>query len=87
MATLTIPEDTFRRVAKRAAEMGLTVEQLLLPIMEQAALSPEPTSDDRRQAFKNLTLLARSHATLYPTDLVLDGSREAMYEERLRRQL
>src|SRR3954447_7272775 len=68
MATLNIPDDTYRRLAARAAAQGITVDALATPALEHlaqgtaadghpptAAADPAPpTGDAWRQKFEEL---------------------------------
>ncbi len=86
MPTISIPDDTYKRLADRAAAIGATVEQFVVPLLDQAVPS-EPDQRERQRAFEDLTNLIRSYAAQYPPEHVLDTSREAIYEDRLRSQL
>ena len=81
MPQFTIPEETFSRLAERAAALNLTVEQLVLPVLDQVA-PRTPSADERKRAFEELTRFIRSRADRYPPGHVLDDSRESIYEGR-----
>jgi hypothetical protein len=78
MANLTIPDRTFADLARRASAAGLTVEQLVLPLLEQMA-PPEPTPDERRRALDEWDARIRSRADRYPPGFRVDDSRETIY--------
>lgn len=85
MSQLTIPDETFERLSRRAAGLNLTVEQFATSILERAAETP-PGSDlpdaDWKARFDELLALARSRAGRYPAGFQADISREAMYDRR-----
>jgi hypothetical protein len=86
---LTIPEDTFRRLAAKAAALNISVEDLVAPVLDQVASQDTSplTGEDwqrEREAWKRD---AESRADRYPPGHVLDDSRETIYGEREREQL
>lgn len=85
MATISIPDTTYRRLVEKAAAAGTTVEQLVVPLLDQTART-EPPYPERGTAFETLMQLIHSQAGFYPPEHVLDISRDAMYEDRLRSQ-
>lgn len=101
MPTITVPDDTYRRLAERAAAQGTTVERLAAPALEQLASQPagnghpatpptDPaplTGDAWRQKFEELNALIQSRADRYPPGHVLDVSRDAIYGDREDSQL
>jgi len=74
VATLTVPDEVFRRLEARAAELGTTADALALPAIEQAA-----APDAWRQQFDALVAQARARSDRYPPGFQADVSREAMY--------
>ncbi len=91
MPQLTIPDDIYERLARRAASLNVTIEQLLAPILEQAAAAgatngsqPAPPSDlpfDQWKAqFDKMLALVHSRADRYPPGFQADVSRESIYE-------
>jgi hypothetical protein len=78
MATLTIPDQTFAKLARQASAAGITVEQLVIPILEQVG-PPEPTPEDRKRALAEWDAMIRSRADRYPPGFKLDDSRETIY--------
>jgi hypothetical protein len=89
MATLNIPEDTFARLSRYAAAIGISVEQLILPLLAQAVPpTEEPLTGDawaaELDAWKHA---AAGRAGRYPPGFVLDDSRDGCYRDRLDGQL
>jgi hypothetical protein len=91
MPQLTIPEDTYERLARRAAALNVTVEQLAVPALERAAAAqvvtdrsstpPAGLPDDEWKArFHEILALAHSRAGRYPSGFQADISRESIYE-------
>ena len=91
MTTIVIPDETYQRLARRAAVDGTTVEALALPALEQLGLEPPDNSHQPTQvggqspdewliAFDNWMAEVEARAPLYLPGFVLDTSREAMYE-------
>jgi hypothetical protein len=81
MSTLNIPDATYARIAERAAKLGVTVEELVLPLIEQAAPEPapaEPTQAERMVAFKKMQAYIESLADRFPPGHQVDVSREAI---------
>jgi hypothetical protein len=90
MPTLTIPDETFRRLTARAAELHITVDQLVTPFLDRAAeaLPTEPlTGEAWRRAFDRLTREIQSRAGRYPSGHIVDDSRESIYRDREDAQL
>jgi hypothetical protein len=86
MATITIPDSTFDRLTRQAAAIGITVEQLVLPVLDQIA-PPGPTPEERRRAFEEWRKRVEERAGMYPPGFQVDDSREAIYKEREDAQL
>ncbi len=85
MATLDIPDDTFARLSRQAAAIGISVEQLVLPLLAQAVPpTAEPLTGDawaaELDAWKRA---AAGRADRYPPGFVLDDSRDGFYRDRL----
>jgi hypothetical protein len=89
MPTVTIPDEVFERLAKRAAALNVTVEQLIAPLLGLAAerqgisdptVSPaEPPFDEWKKSFDAWMGDVRGRAHRYPPGFVLDDSRESIY--------
>ena len=93
MPTITVPDDTYERIASRAAVLGTTVEALVVPALEQLVLAPQtngrPTEvpgqlpyDEWKANFDDLLaqIYSRAERYTYPPGFEVDASREAMYE-------
>ncbi len=95
MPHLTVPEDTFRPLAARAAALNITVDALVQPALDRLAetgTSPAepslPLNGDAWHAELNAWKRdAESRAVRYPPGFVLDDSRETIYREREDAQL
>ncbi len=95
MPHVTVPEDTFRSLAARAAALNISVADLVKPVLDRLAETsdcisdlPLPLTGDAWQA----ELIAwkrdaESRAGRYPPGFVLDDSRETIYREREDAQL
>jgi hypothetical protein len=95
MPSVSIPEDTFRRLADRAAALNMSIEELVTPALDRLAEGatdsagpPLPLSRDawlaELEAWKHD---AEGRAGRYSPEFVLDDSREAIYREREDAQL
>ncbi len=88
MPQLTVPEDTFRRLAVRAAALNVSVDDLVKPALDRlaetgtAATEMPLTGDASRTELAAWKRDARNRAGRYPSGFVLDDSREAIYRER-----
>jgi hypothetical protein len=92
MPQLTIPDDTYQRLARRAAALHVPVEQLVTPALERVAEGAEPgggppptppggLTDDQWQArFDQLLATIQSRAGRYPPGFQADVSRDSIYE-------
>jgi hypothetical protein len=95
MPHLTVPEDTFQRLAARAAALNISVDDLVRPALDQLATTgtsapelPLPLPGDAWHAdLDDLKLDAESRAGRYPRGFVLDDSRETIYGDRENAQL
>ena len=95
MATITVPDATFDRLTQQAAARGLTVEQLVLPVLDQIAPADHPPPEGslpltgaawwaELEAWKRD---AAARSAMYPPGFRLDDSRDAIYRDRLDAQL
>jgi hypothetical protein len=90
MPSVNIPEDTFWRLAARAAALNVSVEDLVKPVLDRLAEGgspapelPLPLGGDAWQAeLEEWKRDAERRAGRYPPGFVLDDSRERMYRER-----
>ena len=87
MPTITIPEETYQRLSRRAAALGTTVEAVAIPALEKVAVEPAPevapaisTAEERKRHFDEWQAMVLARADRYPPDHVLDVSRESIYE-------
>ena len=97
MPHVTISEETFRRLASRAAALNISVDELIRPALDRLAetgngpATPEPplplTGDAWYAEYEALKRDAESRADRYPPGFVLDDSRETIYREREDAQL
>ena len=85
MPHVTLPEDTFQRLAAKAAALNISVDEFVQPTLDQLAKSDTelPLTGDAWQAeLDNWKRDAQSRTGRYPTSFVLDDSRETVYRER-----
>jgi hypothetical protein len=91
MPQLTIPAETYEKLARRAAALHVTVEQLVTPALEglagadlETGARPAPAGDlpydQWRARFDELLATVRSRAGRYPPGFQADVSRESIYE-------
>ena len=95
MASVTVSEDTFRRLAAQAAALNVSVDDLVQPALDRlaetgaSALEPSlPLTGDAWQLeLESWKRDATTRAERYPAGFVLDDSRETIYREREDAQL
>ncbi|HKI32225.1 MAG TPA: hypothetical protein VKA46_10180 [Gemmataceae bacterium] len=91
MPQLTILDDTYERLARRAAALNVTVEQLVTPVLERVAGAeavnghpPTPPGDlpfdPWKARFDELLATVRGRADRYPPGFQADVSRESIYD-------
>lgn len=83
MPQLTIPDRVYEILRDRAAALDMTVEQLVIPILDRAAtqgVDPGDKARDRSAAFAKWMSDVSSRAERYPDGFVLDDRRETIYE-------
>lgn len=91
MPTITVPEETYQRLSRRAAALGTTVEAVALPALDEAANDAKaefiPTPPPAQLAYEQWKKIseeiierAQSRAHLYPPGFEADVSRESIYE-------
>jgi hypothetical protein len=90
MPHVTISEDTFQRLAVKAAALNISVDELVQPTLDQLAGGGAelPLTGDAWLA--ELTAWKRdaeSRADRYPSGFTIDDSRETIYREREDAQL
>jgi hypothetical protein len=95
MPHVTVPEDTFRRLAAKAAALNVSVDDLIRPALDRLAEADSPTPEPpfpmtgdawyaELEAWKRDV---ESRAGRYPPGFALDDSRETIYREREDAQL
>jgi hypothetical protein len=85
MPHLIVPEDTFERLAARAAALNISVDELVQPILDQLAESSVelPLTGDAWQAELSAWKRdAESRGGRYPAAFILDDSRETLHRGR-----
>ena len=95
MPQVTVPEETFRRLARRAAALNISVDDLVRPALDRLAdagtLPPEPSlplsGEPWKAELEAWKRDAEGRAGRYPAGFVLDDSRESIYREREDAQL
>ena len=88
MPQLTISTDAYEKLARRAADLNLTVEQFVTAVLERAAEAGAENGqplgdlpDDQWQAqFDEFLTAVRRRAGRYPPSFQADVSRESIYE-------
>ncbi len=95
MPQVAVSEDTYRRLAARAAALNISVDDLVKPALDRLAEAdttagepPLPLAGDawwaELEAWKRD---AKDRAGRYPPGFVVDDSRETIYREREDTQL
>jgi len=85
MPTVTVPEETFRRLSERAATLNISVDELVKPALDRLAGSPSPepvrplTAEAWRTELEAWKRDAVTRAERYAPGIVLDDCRETMY--------
>jgi hypothetical protein len=85
MPSVTISDEAFERLAKRAAAVNVTVEQLILNLASEDDGNGHPTPtrapfDDWKKEFDAWMAEVQLRAQRYPPGFAMDDSREAIYE-------
>ncbi len=88
MPSVTISDEMFDRLAKRAVALNVTVEQLIAPLLDLAAADagnghPAPTQasfESWKKKFDAWMTDVQARADRYPPGFVMDDSRESIYE-------
>ena len=90
MPSLTISDEVFERLTKRAAALNVTVEELIAALLRLAAeganpghLKGSPTEAPFavwKKTFDAWMADIQARANRYPPGFVMDDSRESIYE-------
>ena len=87
MPSLTVSDEMFQRLAKRADALHVSIEQLIGPLLDLALESqPQPTTGnaallaDWKKNFDAWMAEVERRAHRYPPGFVLDDSRESIYQ-------
>ena len=84
MPTMTIPDDTFERLAKRAEALNVSVEQLVVSVLDLAAESEGngrgPSRNVPHQDLHAWLAEVRARLPRYPPGFLMDDSRESIYK-------
>jgi hypothetical protein len=95
MPQIIVSDDTFRRLAVKAAALNVSVDELVQPALDQLAENGAPasgpalllTGDAWRAEIDAWKQDAQNRAGRYHAGFVLDDSRERSYREREDAQL
>jgi len=81
---LSISDEAYNRLARRAQLFNITVEQLAVPLLEQAFTEETLplTGAAWQKAFDEFNRETALRAGRYPKNYYADDSREAIYGER-----
>ena len=87
MPTITIPDDTYELLTRKAAAAGVSPGEFIALTFSADAHSPAPPTqvlqgEAWRKAFDEWMREVAARAPMYPPGFELDVSREAMYEDR-----
>ena len=90
MAKLTIKDEIYAKLARKAIAQNTTVESFVEQLLDGlAGAEPElpagastPTATHRASAFAEWMAQVEQRAGRYPTGFVLDDGRASMYEGR-----
>jgi hypothetical protein len=92
MPTINLPDATYELLATEAMAHNTTVEQLILERLHSASPIGKPNStvlqgEAWQIAFEKFHRDIAAMASSYPPGFQLDVSRDAVYDEQLRRQM
>lgn len=95
MPHVNIPEETFRRLATKAASLSISVEDLVKPALDQLAETEDSAPETSLPLTGDAWLAeldawkrdAESRGNRYPRGYILDDSRQSIYGEREDAQL
>jgi hypothetical protein len=90
MRSLTVSEEMFERLTRRAAALHVTIEQLIAALLDLVAESdnkgqftPSATAtpfDNWKRRFEAWMAQVQTRAHRYPPGFVMDDSRESIYQ-------
>jgi len=83
MPTITVPEETYQKLTRRAEAMQTIVDELLAQLAVEPQLGEPPeefSREEKLQALKRIAQRAAARADRYPPGHVTDSSRESIYE-------
>ncbi len=88
MPFVSIPTETFERLALRAAALNVTVDELIAPLLDRAMagdglLAPSSEStpfDDWKKNFDAWMAEVHSRSHRFPQGFAMNNSRESIYE-------
>ncbi len=81
MATLTIDNEIYERLFKKAEERQTSVDALVTPVLEQLAQN-SPSVEERNRAFAEWIEMSKKHSATLPPGHLVDDSRESIYGNR-----
>lgn len=86
MPHLSISDEVFERLTRRAAALQMSLEDLVNAALERLAEGPSPAQaahgDEWQRRFQEWMTEVASRAGRYPPGFVVDDSRESIYEGR-----
>lgn len=89
MPNVSVKEELYNRLARRAAERRTTVDELVEPVLEHFAadelsadIGASAWAEERRRAFDEWMAIVRQRAGHYPEGFIVDDSREGIYAGR-----
>ena len=91
MPTITVPEETYLKLSRRAEALNTTVDALAKPVLDQIAgetyINGQPLNapgempyEEWKKGMDEWQAIVESRANRYPPGHVTDSSRESIYE-------
>jgi hypothetical protein len=90
MPSVTISDEVFERLTRRAAALNVTVEQLIAPLLsiavenhgsgDAATALSDASFDNWKKKFDAWMVDVQGRAHRYPPGFVMDDSRESIYQ-------
>jgi hypothetical protein len=81
MPTINIRNETYNRLALKAAATNTTIDRLVEPVLEQLA-GDESAPHLRHEALADWMAVVKARDSRYPVGFMADDSRETIYEGR-----